>query len=378
MITCLSPLFIALSCLSIVFSWLLPARLQVVSIAVCTVALLALAAPLSLFILVGSTVLVHLATGRRRPETGALISLLGFLAVLFAYFKWNGAPVSVEAAIVPLGMSFYTLRQIHYIFESYKNRLKSRKFLDFFCYLFFLPTFLVGPIHRYDRFVRDMGRRRWNSSLFSQGLERILFGYFKVVVLAQFLVLRRIAVFSAHFDQIHFAKVFFDSLIMWVNLYFQFSGYSDIAIGFAALAGFEIMENFNYPFLATNVADFWKRWHISLTSWCRDYVYQPVASYTRRPFLSICAAMLSLGLWHQFSFRYILWGVYQGAGITAWHQFRKIKPEFAAKSRLARIPLRIGAGALTLSFIILSYPVTSYIQEELAHRWRQIITCMRF
>src|SRR5690606_22484260 len=98
-------------------------------------------------------------------------------------------------------------------------------------------------------------------------------------------------------------------------LYFKFSGYSDIAIGVSRLLGFRVMENFHYPFIAQNIGDFWKRWHISLSSWCRDYAYMPVWSRLRNGALAALASMLILGLWHELSWRYLAWGLYHGAGI---------------------------------------------------------------
>ena len=131
-----------------------------------------------------------------------------------------------------------------------------------------------------------------------------------------------------------FLQAYLNSVVSWANLYLQFSGYSDIAIGVAALAGFEIMENFKFPFLAKNINDFWSRWHISLTSWCREYVFQPSVSFTRKPLLSVALTMVILGLWHEISLRYILWGLYHAIGIALWHQYQKIKPELKQTSRL--------------------------------------------
>ena len=307
-----------------------------VGILLCTAGLLLVVAPLSFCVLSVSTVAVYFAVTRRQPHTAVVIAILGSLGAILVFFKFR-TTLSGDMNFIPLGISYYMLREIHYVLESYKNKLPSRKFYDLICYLFFLPTLIVGPINRYDQFVRDLRRRRWNPSFFAQGLERILFGYCKIVVLANYLVSTKLAQYAALLDNGKFVRTYIDAVLSWMNLYFQFSGYSDIAIGFAALVGFEIMENFRFPFLACNINDFWKRWHISLTSWCRDYVYDPMVSITRKPFLSVCSAMIILGLWHELSIRYILWGVYHGVGITTWHFFRKFKPQFAiTENSLAR------------------------------------------
>jgi alginate O-acetyltransferase complex protein AlgI len=108
------------------------------------------------------------------------------------------------------------------------------------------------------------------------------------------------------------------------NLYFQFSGFSDIAIGFARLLGFRVMENFNWPFLQKNISDFWRCWHISLTSWCREYIYTSVIATTRSPALGVLATLIAIGLWHEVSLRYLAWGFYHGLGIIVWQQWQHL------------------------------------------------------
>jgi D-alanyl-lipoteichoic acid acyltransferase DltB (MBOAT superfamily) len=235
----------------------------------------------------------------------------------------------------------------------------------------------VGPINRFESFKRDLRRRRWDTELFSGGLERILFGYFKVVVLANFLISIWLRNYAAMFSGNVISKAYMDAAVSWMNLYIQFSGYSDIAIGFSALAGFRIIENFNYPFLATNILEFWQRWHISLTSWCRDYVYKPVLSFTRKPFLSICFTMIVIGLWHEVSLRYLLWGLYHSLGITVYLLIRKTCIKEGGKyGRLTVIAGRFSGWFITMNFVILSYPITKYINDQLNIYWREFLKCI--
>jgi alginate O-acetyltransferase complex protein AlgI len=110
------------------------------------------------------------------------------------------------------------------------------------------------------------------------------------------------------------------------NAYVQFAGYSDLAIGAGLLWGIRVIENFNYPFLATNMQDFWRRWHISLSSWCRDYVFQPIIAFSRNKWIALSAAMLVLALWHEISGRYILWGIFHGTLVLLTTRFRETAP----------------------------------------------------
>jgi D-alanyl-lipoteichoic acid acyltransferase DltB (MBOAT superfamily) len=159
---------------------------------------------------------------------------------------------------------------------------------------------------------------------FSLGIERILLGYVKIVVLANQLVNVNMQAYIASIDPSReWLIAYLEMLAYGFNGYLQFAGYSDIAIGFALLLGYRVMENFNWPFLARNISEFWKRWHISLSNWCRNYIYMVVTSISRKPTLAILLSMLVLGLWHEISLRYVLWGVYHGVGIALWQLWKR-------------------------------------------------------
>lgn len=261
---------------------------------------------------------------------------------------------AVENFIIPLGLSYYTFRCIHYAIEKYKHAIPAHGFYNLAQYLFFLPTMTAGPIHRYPDFDRDLRRKRWNPYLFAEGIERMIYGYVKISFFANFLVGYVFASQVIEVIAVNESLGFYLMMLqMGMNLYFLFAGYTDIAIGFGMLLGFRVIENFNWPFLARNVSDFWRRWHISLTSWCRDYVYMGTISVTRQAWLAALAAMLVMGLWHEFSLRYIIWGLYQGAGIVIWQKFQNIKPWLPQiRSRPLLLLLRIFSTLLTLHYVL--------------------------
>ncbi len=363
MISYTSPEMFSALTLFVIGAWLPPKRFQPLIMVLITAMFIGLYAPLSLCLLGGTTLLLYSLTGRSQPGTLAVVAATSSIGVLLILFKLR-TTLSDGDLLMPLGLSYYAFRQIHYIFEAHKNRLGEKSLSQLVCYLFFLPTLIVGPIHRYQAYVRDLRRRRWDAVKFSYGLERILFGYFKVTVLANYLVTAKLARYVERFDGDSFMQAYLDSIVSWADLYLQFSGYSDIAIGVAALAGFEIMENFRFPFLAKNINDFWSRWHLSLTSWCREYVFHPMLSLTRRSLLSVVLTMLILGLWHEISLRYILWGAYHTIGIAFWHQFQSIKPALMQNvPSFLYLPGRVLSVVITLNFVILSYPVTTLVQN---------------
>ncbi|MGJ7033730.1 MBOAT family O-acyltransferase [Niabella hirudinis] len=316
-----------------VLSWLLPGRWGIRGISIITLLYLAWMAPVSLVLLIFTAVAGYfiLHTGGRIPLNVRLICCLFLYTGILLHFKIQVAFASAGTGfLVPLGLSYYLFKQIHYAFEVYKKKLMRHSAEEYFIYLFFLPVLLVGPINRFPDFLKDLRRRRWNGPLASYGLQRCLFGYAKIVIVANY-------IFSYKIQQLTENKIIaadgwlanYLSVIRFpMNAYFQFAGYSDIAIGLSAIMGFRIMENFRNPFMATNLNEFWRRYHISLSSWCRDYVFTPVASYTRNVYMGVIVSMLVLSLWHEISLNYFIWGMVQAAGIMLSSRLMRFKSPF--------------------------------------------------
>ncbi len=341
--------------------WLAPRQWQTHVIQIMSGLFLGWHSPLSLVLLVLIAATSHTSVKYHRRQKFAPAVAVFIIAALLVGFKMmhTSGPDILSSVVVPLGLSYYTLRAIHYCIEGWKGSLPLHNFREYLNYLFFMPTLMAGPINRFDEFHRGVRRRRWDPELFSTGCQRILYGYVKIVYLAMYLVSDKLAHEIGKLSPASPVAAWLDCLRYGLNLYLQFSGYSDVAIGFALLLGFRISENFNYPFLARNISDFWKRWHISLTSWCRDYIYLPVLSITRRPRVAVMASMLVLGFWHELSLRYICWALYHSIGITLWHGFQELKWDRAFPSGSLAAKVTEAAGVLlTLNFVILSFAIT--------------------
>jgi alginate O-acetyltransferase complex protein AlgI len=195
--------------------------------------------------------------------------------------------------------------------------------VDFFGYMFLVPIFTAGPIERFDHFLANRAAR-WEASHLAQGGTRILHGLIKKFVLAALVVqlLRQLNLDDA--VAVAADPHAFGPLQVWsmlglfaVNVYLDFSAYSDIAIGAARLFGVTIMENFDFPFLATNLGDFWRRWHMTLVGFCQAYVYMPVLGWTRNPYLATIVSFSVIGLWHAGSWHWLLWGLHNAVGVMA-------------------------------------------------------------
>lgn len=310
--------------------WLLPAKWRDRGLMAISLAFMAVYSLESTVILVTFTGAIYYLADRPTLSTRRLVAIGGAVITVLVYYKIriSNAPEGFFADVaIPLGLSYYSFRLLHYLLEKYKGALPAHNFEQFASYLLYLPTIVVGPIHRFAPFLRDQQRREWDGRLISQGLERILYGYVKIAVLGNYLVSSELARFIAGIDPSNVAlRLYLEIVQNGLNLYFQFSGFSDIAIGFGLLLGYRVMENFNWPYLQKNISDFWRCWHISLTSWCREYVYVIVFSVTRNPYLAAIATLLVIGLWHDISLQYLLWGAYHGVGIVIWQLFQRAKP----------------------------------------------------
>ncbi len=252
-------------------------------------------------------------------------------------FKYASSPfhiATLETAhspalniILPLGISFFTFEFIHYITDVYKGSSPIRNFRDFALFAAFFPSQIAGPIKRFQDFVKQLeAPNDFNFSYFNQGLFLILQGLFKKVVLGDNLG----TVVNAGFNN----PLAVGPLDAWIavagftyQIFFDFSGYTDIGRGSALLFGYKVPENFNWPFLAANLTDFWRRWHISLSTWLRDYLFIPLggsrggAWKTRRNSL---ITMILGGLWHGAAWHYVIWGAFHGMGLVLskeWSDF---------------------------------------------------------
>lgn len=360
--------------LPVVLYWILPERLSAYPLMLATVVFLWLVSPPSLVLLTLTSLVTFWVTRRINQKNHLLLLIVGQAVVLFVFFKSNISTI-LEHRIIPVGFSYYTFRQIHYAVDAYKNKLPRHNLVDFLNYMFFLPTFLIGPINRFQSFLIDVKRKRWNSEMFSQGLERLLYGGVKINFLGNY-------IFSFYSDRLinsvenEWLASYLSMVQFSANAYFQFSGYSDLAIGLSLLFGIRVVENFNYPFLARNISDFWNRWHISLSEWCRDYVFLPMLSFSRSALFSVGCSMLVLAFWHELSLRYVLWGLSHALAIQAFNYY-KASGLYWKLNRFPRMRSFTG-NLITLHFVMLSFVLIK--EPDLAGAFKEIakILCINF
>jgi D-alanyl-lipoteichoic acid acyltransferase DltB (MBOAT superfamily) len=245
--------------------------------------------------------------------------------------------------ILPLGISFYTFQVMSYPIDIYWNRIKSTKrFLDFSVFVAFFPLIISGPIERARNMLPQLIQRRdITAEKLYAGSWLIFWGLYKKLVIADNLARITTGVFSPYAGGLPGGLTFFAIIVFTLQLYADFSGYSDIARGLSKVMGFDIMLNFRTPFFSKNPADLWQRWHISLTTWIKEYLYYPLglARFFGRELNAYLVILLTwsiMGFWHGPEFKYILWGVYHGALIIIYSKlkqfagFLKVGNRFAA------------------------------------------------
>ncbi|MDB4945193.1 MAG: patA 1 [Labilithrix sp.] len=270
----------------------------------------------------------------RASRWGAAILVLGIMSdlVLLLVFKYAGWMVenvdavlsalhvrtfAVPHILLPLGISFFTFHKISYKIDVYRGDTRAqRNPLTLGLYILFFPQLIAGPIVRYHDIADQLRSRTVTASSFTGGVRRILVGVAKKVIIANSMATIADGVFTVPSDQLSTGLAWLGVVCFTLQIYFDFSGYSDMAIGLAALFGFEFLENFDHPYAARSVTEFWRRWHISLSRWFRDYVYIPLGGNRGGPtrtYVNLVTIFFLCGLWHGASWDFVVWGLFHGA-----------------------------------------------------------------
>ncbi len=231
-----------------------------------------------------------------------------FLNILANLFKFNLSTLNI---ILPLGISFFTFQNISYIIDVYRcDVLPEKNFLNYATYITFFPQIIAGPIVRYQDIATELNSRKESFELFSVGVKRFIIGLAKKVLIADTLYHVYTNVMNTNMSMLSYILV---AICFTLQLYYDFSGYSDMAIGLGKMFGFNLKENFNYPLTSHSITDFWRKWHISLSSFFRDYLYIPLGGNRCskiRNITNIFIVWTLTGLWHGASWNFILWGFY--------------------------------------------------------------------
>jgi alginate O-acetyltransferase complex protein AlgI len=303
----------------------------------------------------------------------AVVSSLGTLG-FFKYFMfvqsnvhailaWSGAgPLSVWSIVLPVGISFYTFQALSYSVDVYRGDARpARSLADFASFIALFPQLIAGPIIRYHTVATQLIRRSHNLERFASGTTLFVLGFAKKILLAN--PLGRVADTAFAAESLTALDAWYGVTAYAFQIYFDFSGYSDMAVGLGRMMGFEFIKNFNAPYRAENITDFWRRWHISLSTFLRDYLYIPLGGNRRGPtrtYVNLTLVMLLGGLWHGANWTFVVWGAYHGALLS-------LERALGKQSLYDRLPSQVRVG---LTFVLILFSWVLFRAENLTEAAR--------
>jgi alginate O-acetyltransferase complex protein AlgI len=287
----------------------------------------------------------------------ALLLLFAFKYLTFATTAWNDAAAmlhlprlsAVHRLVLPLGISFFTFEFVHFAVDSYRGDIEKSSITEYAAFILFFPSMVAGPIKRFQQFVPKLREATFDSDLVARGVTRILLGLAKKHALADTFALWAGKLNGPELYAAHWYQIAAWLLAYGMQIYLDFSGYSDIAIGSGYLFGIVIPENFDWPYLSRNIAEFWRRWHISLSTWIRDYVYYPLGGSHRgrvRTSLNLVIAFAVSGIWHGAAYNFVAWGLWHGVMLVVHRVWRERLPGLAS-----RVP---DAAAIVVTFVVVN------------------------
>lgn len=337
----------------------------------------------SWFVLFGLDSFIPQRLNEERPQIKKILCLILIpIFVLFlGYFKYGSFISSIfttsdlRSVAGPLAISFFTFEFIQIAAEKFKGNIERIGFTEYVAFIFFFPTMIAGPIKKYEKFDKQLIEAKIDSRDILEGLFRIILGLVKKIFLADNLntLIQEVGSPEKTQNIILLSGAIF---LYGLRIYLDFSGYSDIAIGSSRLFGFRVPENFNLPYIRTNIAEFWRHWHISLYVWLVDYIYIPLGgsrvNFVRR-LLNITITMLISGIWHGAAWNFIYWGLWHGS-LLATHRVYvdKVKPQInpiITKSK----PYIAFSYLLTMASVWFGWGLFMWSFNDFVHYWQLVL-----
>lgn len=243
----------------------------------------------------------------------AVLCSFKYLGFFSEILRSIGLDVPDPQIALPIGISFYIFQSISYLVDVYRKETEpQRNYFDLLLYISMFPQLIAGPIVRYGSIAKEIGNRHATPADVADGIYRFTIGLAKKVIIANIMGEIATSLLGGDLNDLSTAGAWIGILAFSIQIYFDFSGYSDMAIGIGRCVGFHFPENFNHPYICTSMTDFWRRWHMSLGSFFRDYVYIPMGGNRRHQALNIMTVWFLTGMWHGASWNFIVWGVYFG------------------------------------------------------------------
>ena len=227
-----------------------------------------------------------------------------------------GSEIPLAGLALPIGISFFTFQALSYVIDVYRREVEPQKNLwNVMLYISFFPQLIAGPIVKYHDIQEQIDNRNTDVKEIEEGLRRFIIGLSKKVLISNTMAVTADALFAAGAGELNILSAWIAAIAYMLQIYFDFSGYSDMAIGLGHMFGFRFLENFRYPYISSNIQEFWRRWHISLSTWFKEYLYIPLGGNRKgkaRTCLNKMIVFFSTGLWHGANWTFVFWGLWHG------------------------------------------------------------------
>lgn len=301
-------------------------------------------------------------------DLGALVAYkyIGFIVSnLLPVFHLFGIKMEVPEVALPIGISFYVFQIISYVVDVRRGTVAvQRNPFKFMLYVSLFPQLIAGPIVRYETIAQDIENRKADFENIVAGFRRFTIGLAKKVFVADVMAEAVDVIFAAKAETIPFFYCWLGAIMYTLQIYFDFSGYSDMAIGLGRVFNFRFLENFDHPYASRSVQEFWRRWHISLSSWFRDYLYIPLGGNRKgkfRTYVNMFTVFLLCGIWHGAAWNFVVWGIYHGLGIVI---------ERAGFGKLVKRLPKVAGNLYLMLFVVIGWVL--FRAPDLGYAWTYI------
>lgn len=306
------------------------------------------------------------------PKRKKICFLLAFVSFVFTglfYFKYFNFTIKIVNdiyhknietwyLILPIGISFYTFQAVSYLVDVYRGIKPQKNFFNLALYISMFPQLVAGPIVKYQTIEKQLTQRKHLLDNVYAGVQRFIIGLSKKILIADTLAMSVDKIFATPIHELSLSIVWMGIIFYALQIYFDFSGYSDMAIGLGRVFGFRFLENFNYPYVSKSIAEFWRRWHISLSSWFKEYVYIPLGGSKEglsKTLRNLFVVFFLTGLWHGAEYTFVVWGLWHGFFIMAERLFSKLKVVITPPRQILYNTLKIIAYFYTLIVVLIGW-----------------------
>ncbi len=323
--------------ITLIIYYICPRKFKNLVILIMSLIFYAWGEPIYIFLMIGSILIDYIGglmieANKEDSEkrTAIFITVIVLNLSFLFFFKYYGflidningifgVNLQIRNLPLPLGISFYTFQLISYVADVYMGKVVAqRNIINFGSYITMFPQLVAGPIVQYNNIEDQLNNRSESIDKFGEGVERFIGGMGKKVLIANNIGMIWTSIKGLPIEELSILTAWIGIIAFTLQIYFDFSGYSDMAIGLGKMFGFEFLENFNYPYMSKSISEFWRRWHISLGSWFRDYIYIPLGGNRRGKavqFRNLLIVWFATGLWHGASWNFVIWGLYFGVFI---------------------------------------------------------------